>query len=151
VLGLALFLLFTAVPALETWLLIEAGRVIGGWETVGWLLLMGVLGAWLGKRAGFRVWAEIQGDLAAGRSPADHLWEAALVLVGSVLLITPGFLSDVVGALLFVPPVRRALVPPLKRWVLARVTVHGVSVGEPAPGPAAPPRRATGRFDHPTA
>lgn len=150
--GLVLFLLFTAVPAAEVWLLIEVGRVVGGWETVAWLVAMGIVGAWLGKRAGFVVLAQIQEDLRAGRSPADHLWEAALVLVGSVLLVTPGFLSDLVGALLFLPPVRRRLAPVLKRWLLARFAVRGVFVGEAAPGPSARERaRVERRFDHPTA
>lgn len=153
---LLLFLLFTVIPAFETWLLIQAGQVFGAWETVAWLLLMGVVGAWLGKRAGFGVLRDLQQDMAIGVSPADRLWEGALVAVGSVLLVTPGFLSDAVGALLFVGPVRRWLAPRLKRWVLARFTVRGVHVGPAGPGPSGPgpsarPARSGFRFNHPVA
>lgn len=150
-LALGLFLAFTVVPVLETWLIIEVGRAIGSWETVAWLVAMGFVGAWLGKRAGLAVLRELQEDLRAGRSPADRLWEGALVLVGSVLLVTPGLLSDLTGALLFVGPVRRWIVPRLKRRVLARFAAGGVYVGAAAPGPGAPPPRARSRFQHPTA
>jgi len=149
--ALGLFLAFTLVPILETWLIIEVGRVIGSWETVAWLVAMGFAGAWLGKRAGVGVLRELQEDLRGGRSPADRLWEGALVLVGSVLLVTPGFLSDLLGVLLFVGPFRRWLVPRLKRWVLARVTVAGVHIGPAGPGPGAPSPRPRSRFQHPTA
>lgn len=151
--ALTLFLLFTVVPALETWLLIEVGRVVGGWETVTWLVAMGFVGAWLGKRAGFGVLADLRADMERGVSPADRLWEGALVLVGSVLLVTPGLMSDLAGFLLFVGPVRRWLAPRLKRWVLARVAVGGVFVGPAGPGPGAvvrPPRPGQ-RFNHPVA
>lgn len=166
--ALALFLLFTLVPALETWGIIEIGRVIGGWETVLWLVLAGMLGAALGKRAGFQVLREVQAELAAGRSPGTSLVEGVLVLVGSLLLITPGLLTDVIGMLLFVGPVRRWIAPRAKAWLLRRVVVQGVSFGPGGPGPGFPgPRRAGGpseagfgggadparhpHFDHPVA
>ena len=151
-----LFLLFTVIPAFETWLLIEVGEVIGGWQTVAWLVAMGLLGAYLGKRAGTGVLRQIGDDLRGGKSPADSVVEGALVLVGSVLLITPGFLSDLVGLLLFLPPIRRFLAPRVKalglRWLTGRPGGFGVSVGPMAPGPAAPPpsERVKKGFDHPS-
>jgi len=150
-----LFLLFTVVPAFETWLLIEVGQVIGGWQTVGWLVLMGLLGSWLGKRAGTGVLRQIGDDLRGGRSPADSVVEGALVLVGSVLLVTPGFLSDLVGLLLFLPPIRRFLAPRLKRavlrWLTGRPGGFTVRTGPMGPGPAAPldDERVRKGFDHP--
>lgn len=150
-----LFLMFTVIPAFETWLLIEVGQVIGGWQTVGWLLAMGLLGAYLGKRAGTGVLRQIGDDMRGGRSPADSVIEGALVLVGSVLLVTPGFLSDLVGLLLFIAPIRRFLAPRVKalglRWLASRPGGVGVSVGPMRPGPAAPldPERLKKGFDHP--
>lgn len=156
--ALALFLLFTLLPALETWGIIEVGRVIGGWQTVAWLVLAGIAGAWLGKRAGFQVLAEVHRELAAGRSPADTLVEGVLVLAGSLLLITPGLLTDGVGILLFVGPVRRWLAPRVKAWALRRFAFRGVWVGPAGPGPgrsrppaAAPPGSRGSPFDHPVA
>ncbi len=154
--GLALFLAFTVLPALETYLLIEVGQVIGGWTTVAWLILMGVLGTWLGKRAGVGVLRQIGDDLRNGRSPADSVVEGALVLVGAILLITPGFLSDAAGMFLFIPPIRRFLAPRFKNWVLRWLTGRpggfAFTVGAMGPGPAAPPPDAPPRkgFDHPS-
>lgn len=166
--ALILFLLFTLVPALELWMLIEIGQVIGGWETVAWVVFMGMLGAWLGKRAGFAVLRDIFVTVQEGGSPANQLVEAALVLVGAVLLITPGVMTDLTGALLFIGPVRRWLAPPVKTGILRWLTRRGVALGAMGPGPGHPSRSATeaeasrqrsperaspgrARFQHPTA
>ena len=159
---LLLFLLFTVVPALELYLLVKIGQVIGPWETVLGVILMGVLGASLAKRAGFGLLAQIQQDLAQGLPPADRLIEGGLVLVGGVLMITPGVLSDVVGLAVMIPPVRRLLVRLIKAWALRRMAqgafrVQGsgfsFSMGGPRPSQAAPPEPAEAepsrRFDHP--
>lgn len=155
---LVLFLAFTLIPALELWLLIEVGRVIGGAETVLYIVALGILGAWLGKRAGFGVMRQLFEDLRTGVPPADRLVEAALVLVGSVLLITPGVLTDVTGVLLFIAPVRRWLAPHAKNVVLRWLARKGVVLGTLAPGPgfheagrAAAEKRegAPKRFEHP--
>lgn len=155
--GVVLFLMFTVIPAIETWLLIEIGGRIGGVETVAYLVVMGILGAWLGKRAGFSVLRELLADIQNARPPADRLVEAGLVLVGSVLLVTPGVLTDIVGTLLFVAPFRRFLAPRAKRLILAWLTRRGLKLGNLGPGPAArerqeaeekaPPRT----FSHPEA
>jgi UPF0716 protein FxsA len=162
--GLVLFLLFTVVPAVETYLLVTIGGWVGAGETVVYLLAMGLLGAWLGKRAGFAVMREVFADLQKGVPPADRLVEAALVLVGSVLLVTPGVLTDVTGTVLFIGPARRWLAPRVKRRVLAWLTRRGVQVGAAGPGPGAPdgwrqgagappappPRKPRASFEHPT-
>jgi UPF0716 protein FxsA len=153
---LVLFLLFTVVPAIELWLLIEIGQVIGGWETVAWVVLMGALGAWLGKRAGFQVLRELFAAVQEGRSPANQLVEAGLVLGAAILLITPGVLTDIVGTAIFLPPVRRWLAPRVKDRLLAWMVGRGVQVGPIGPGPAhpsrqsedEPPRKVHG-FQHP--
>ena len=149
---LALFLAFTVVPALELWMLIEIGRRVGGFETVAYVVLLGVAGAWLGKRAGLDVLRELFEGLRAGVPPADKLVEGALVLVGSVLLVTPGVLTDATGILLFLPPVRRLLAPRVKRAVLAWAARRGVAFGTAGPGPRARERADNERkvFTHPT-
>lgn len=150
--SVVLFLMFTVLPAIELWLIITVGEQVGAWQTVLTLVLAGVLGSWLGKRAGFQVVREIFDGLRQGIPPADKLVEAGLVLVGAVLLITPGYLSDVVGLVLFVGPVRRFLAPHIKnlawRWLLQR----GLKVGPAAPGPAAPKQTTEPpHFQHPVA
>ena len=105
------------VPLLEILAIIQVGRVIGGWQTVALLLLLSTLGAWLVRREGSRTWDALRSALTSGQMPAAQLVDAALVLVGGVLLLAPGFLSDLVG-FFFILPVTR---PITGRWLQAIV------------------------------
>ena len=110
---LRLFLLFAVVPVIEVWLLIKVGRVIGPLPTVTILLAISLAGAWLARSQGFRVIAAIRDELSAGRLPAAHILDGAFILAGGILLLTPGFFTDLVGLVLLFPPSRRVL----KRWL----------------------------------
>lgn len=108
-----LALAFLVVPLLEIYIVIQVGQVIGAWPTVGILLLDALVGAWLVRHEGLRTWRALQAALPTGRVPSRELADGALVLVGGTLLLTPGFLTDVVGYLLVLPftrPVARRLV-----------------------------------------
>jgi UPF0716 protein FxsA len=113
VLGL-LALAFVVVPIVEIFLLIQVGSVIGALNTVALLVLMSILGAWLVKREGTGVWQRLQTSLASGRMPGNELIDGLLIMVGGVLMLTPGFLSDIVGLVLILPP-SRALIRTLVR------------------------------------
>ncbi len=102
-------LLFTIVPLLELYLLLLLGELMGFWPTVGLVLLTGVVGAWLAKSEGLRVFRKWQAALAEGRMPEEGVLGGLLVLVGGVLLVTPGVLTDVTGLLLLLPPSRRLI------------------------------------------
>lgn len=122
--GAVLALLFLLTPILEIYVIIQVGQVIGALPTVVLLLVESALGAWLVKREGRRAWAALRAALSTGRLPGRELSDAALVLVGGTLLLTPGFVTDVVGFFLILPMTR-----PLARrglaWVVARrVVVH---------------------------
>lgn len=106
-------LLFVVMPLAELALIIAIGRVIGGWETIGLLLLESAIGAWLVRREGATAWRGLQVALQTGRMPARELSDAALVLIGGVLLLTPGFLTDVFGFFLLLPFTR----PIARRWL----------------------------------
>lgn len=149
--ALFLFLLFTLVPALETWLVIEVGTRLGAVSTTLSLVLAGIVGAWLGKRAGSTVLRELFEGLRRGEPPADKIVEGVVALVGAVLLVTPGYLSDLVGLLCLWQPTRRWLAPRVKeygwRWLSARGFTF---LGGGGPGPAHRDRQAAeARFDHP--
>lgn len=131
--GWVLLVLFVVLPLVELYFLIQVGQVIGAWWTIALLVLDSILGAWLVKREGRRAWAALREALASGRMPHRELADGALVLVGGTLLMTPGFVSDVVGILLVLPLTR-----PLFRRVLARVVaarlVGGLVPGAPGHG-----------------
>ncbi len=138
-----LFLLFTIVPAVELYLLIQIGERIGGLATLAMLLATGILGAALARAEGLRVLRTWQSSLAAGTVPPDGVISGALVLLGGVLLITPGVLTDVAGLLLLVPVVRRPIAHFVARRLEQAVAKGSVRVVQMrgAPGDPFTPRR----------
>jgi len=106
--------LLVAVPIFEVWLLIQVGKQIGALWTVAVLVAEALLGAWLMRREGSRAWNALNAALRTGTMPSGELADAALVLVGGVLLLLPGFLTDVIGFFFLLPFTR-----PLARHALA--------------------------------
>ncbi|MEK7729192.1 MAG: FxsA family protein [candidate division KSB1 bacterium] len=103
---LKLFLLFIGVPLLELAILVQLGQVFGFWSTLAIIILTGIAGAALARWQGLRVLLRMQAELAAGKIPAAELLEGLLILIAGVMLLTPGFLTDLCGLLLLLPPVR---------------------------------------------
>lgn len=116
-----LALMFILVPILELAVIIQVGGAIGVLNTIGLLLLSGVLGGWLMKREGLGVVRRIQAAMSAGRVPGAELVDAFLILFGGALMLTPGFVSDIVGMALLLPPVRAVVRGSLRRRFSARV------------------------------
>jgi UPF0716 protein FxsA len=102
-LRIGLFLAFLVVPVMEIWLLIRIGSVIGGWQTVALLIADSILGAWLVRREGRRAWAALQSAVQSGRMPDRELADGGMIVAGGALLLTPGFLTDVLGFILILP------------------------------------------------
>ncbi len=101
-----LFLLFTLIPALELYLIIKVGQVIGAFNTLLIIIFTGVLGAFYTRQQGIRVMTNIHREMSEGRLPGDELINGAMLLVGGAFLITPGFLTDITGFALIFPPTR---------------------------------------------
>jgi UPF0716 protein FxsA len=144
--SVALVLAFLVVPVLEIYVIVQVGQAIGGWQTAGLLLFESLLGAWIVKREGRRAWRALRDSIGAGAMPSRQLTDAALVLVGGTLLVTPGFLSDVVGFFL-VLPITRPLARRVVAWFLARrveAAVRGMAMGPGGGGGAAATGRAFG-------
>jgi UPF0716 protein FxsA len=112
-----LIVLFIVVPAIELWGLISIGKIIGGWSTVALVILTGVLGAWLAKQQGLQVLRLVQLQLSRGQMPTETLIDGVLVLIGGILLLTPGFFSDVLGLILLIPYTRMIVRHFLKLWL----------------------------------
>ena len=117
--GVLLVVLVLVVPIVEIAVIVQVGQVIGAWPTVLLLLLESALGAWLVKREGGRAWDTLRTAGATGRLPSRELADAGLVLVGGTLLLTPGFVTDVVGFFLILP-VTRPLARRMLAWLVAR-------------------------------
>ncbi|TPV93702.1 MAG: FxsA family protein [Myxococcales bacterium FL481] len=140
-----LLLLFTVVPAVELYLLVSLGGVLGGLPTVGLVLVTGLVGAFLAKREGLRVLQDWRSSIARGQLPADGITSGLLVLVGGVLLVTPGVLTDVVGLSLLVPPLRRQVAAVIARRAQRAMTqgtlqVHHLEAVYSDPGGVVRPR-----------
>jgi UPF0716 protein FxsA len=121
---LALIVVFIVVPLAELYVIIQVGQAIGALPTIAILLLDSVLGSMLLRAQGRAVWRRFNAALAAGRMPHREVVDGVLVIFGGAFLITPGFITDVVGVVLLLPPTR-ALV---RAW-LARRLARRVSVG----------------------
>lgn len=104
-----LLLLFVAVPLAELALLIYAGMVIGPWYTIAIVVCTGILGAILAKSQGTATLNRIRSSLAQGTIPPDELLSGALILIGGLVLLTPGMITDVIGFSLLIPYTRRAI------------------------------------------
>lgn len=114
--GLLLLLLFVVAPLVELYVIIQVAQVIGGWETIAVVVLVGALGAWLIKRQGLAALARVSEALAQGRMPTKELLDGFLILAAGSLMLAPGFLTDVLAYLVLIPPTR-ALV---RAWLLRR-------------------------------
>ncbi len=125
---LVLVVLLIAWPIVEIWLLIQVGQLIGPWPTVGILVLEAVLGAWLMRHQGARAWTALNDAYSQGKVPTGQLADAALVLVGGLLLIVPGFISDVFGFLFLLPFTRPLARKFIAFFVARRINRLGVPV-----------------------
>ncbi|MBA2531601.1 MAG: FxsA family protein [Nocardioidaceae bacterium] len=114
------------VPIVEIAVIIQVGQLIGFWPTVVLLLLESALGAWLVKREGLRAWRVLSGAMRGGSLPGRELTDAALVLIGGTLLLTPGFVTDVLG-FFFVLPMTRPVARRIVHGYLARRTTSYVT------------------------
>lgn len=150
--ALALVIVFIVVPLVELYVIIQVGGAIGVLPTIALLLLDSVLGAMLWRAQGRAVWLRFNQALAERRIPAREVFDGAMIIFGGALLLTPGFITDIAGLLLLVPPtralIRRGLVAMFSRRIAAGTvfwTVGGPGTGASpggngrAPSPPPPP------------
>ncbi|MGI6662902.1 MAG: FxsA family protein [Bacillota bacterium] len=123
-LGLLGFLAFTVFPIVEIALLVELGKRIGTWWTIAFVLGTGILGGVLLALEGYGVVRRLQADLSSGKIPQDPIIDGVLVVIGSILLISPGVLTDVTGMILLFPPTRFLVRSGVKRWIGRFITIN---------------------------
>lgn len=110
---LKLFLAFTITPFVEIYLLIKIGSYLGAFNTVVIVILTAFLGALLARYQGFQTMLRVRESLERGEMPAEHLLDALLILLAGIVLLTPGFLTDLAGLMILVPATRLRF----KRWL----------------------------------
>lgn len=119
-----LLLLFTLVPIVELVLLLEVGRRIGTAATLFLILITGVFGAVIARSQGVAALGRIRAELAGGQIPGPTIVDGVMILVAGAFLITPGFLTDIVGFLCLVPATRRSI-----RTLLSRAFIGAARRG----------------------
>ena len=123
-----LIVLFIVVPILELYVIIQVGQVIGLWPTLALLLADALLGSFLLKHQGRGAWVRFNEALAQRRFPGKEVVDGLLIVVGGTLLLAPGFLTDIAGLILLIPPTRAIVRAILKRFTIGRFTVVGMGV-----------------------
>lgn len=104
-----MILLFTLLPALELAILIKVGAHIGAINTMMIIVVTGVTGAYLARFQGFLVLNKIQTSLNQGIMPSSDLMDGLMILVGGIVLLTPGFVTDILGLFLLIPFTRNLI------------------------------------------
>ena len=133
-----LLLLFVIVPLVELYVIIQVGQAIGAVPTIALLLADSVLGSMLMRSQGRAAWRRFQAAVAEGRTPAREVLDGVLVIFGGAFLLTPGFVTDVVGVVLLMPPTRALVRRGLVRRLLPRVVVTAAGRARPRRGTAPP-------------
>jgi len=116
-----LAILFITIPICEIFIFLEAGEFIGIWPTIMIVILTGIAGAYLARTQGFDLLQRIQSTLNKGELPTNELVDGVFILAGGLLLLTPGFITDLVGFLLLTPfsrnPLKKVTIDLVKRKI----------------------------------
>jgi UPF0716 protein FxsA len=131
-----LALAFLVVPFVELFVLIQVGQVVGVWWTILLVLAVSVVGSWLVKREGWAAWRRITTRVQTGEVPGADLVDGGLILLAGALMLTPGFVTDVVALLLLFPGSRAVVRRVALRKLVAKASVVGGTRGPG--GPAGP-------------
>ncbi len=110
---LKLFLAFTLIPFIEIYLLIKIGAQVGAFNTIMIVILTGLLGASLARLEGVKTMTKVRESLNRGELPAEEMLDAMLIFIAGIVLLTPGFITDLAGLALLVPKARYWF----KRWL----------------------------------
>jgi UPF0716 protein FxsA len=132
--GILVLIAFIGVPLIEIGVFIQVGGFIGLWPTMGLIVLTAVLGTWQLRAQGLATLNRARQQIDQGVLPAHELFDGLCLLVAGALLLTPGFVTDATGFLLFLPPVRAALRQFLARHVMASAQTRAWVDGDEVSG-----------------
>jgi UPF0716 protein FxsA len=132
--------LFIVVPIVELYVIIQIGSLIGTWPTIALLLADALLGSLLLRHQGRGAWRRFNTAIAERRFPGREVADGLLIAVGATLLLTPGFLTDIVGLIFLVPPTRAIIRRLMRGYVGRRFVIVGIPGSAGSAGPATPRR-----------
>lgn len=135
-----LVVLFVIVPIAELYVIIRVGELIGVWPTIALLFADAVLGSLLLRHQGRTAWLRFNQALAQRRFPGKEVADGAMILIGGTLLLAPGFITDVVGVFLLIPPSRALIRRFARGYFLRRFRI--VDIGMAGASRAGRPSRA---------
>lgn len=116
-----LFLAFVLVPTAELSLLIYSGKQLGLLPTIAIILMTGFLGAYLAKRQGVKAWNDFNRRMASMETPGDAMIDGICIFLGGLLLLMPGFITDLTGFLLLFKAPRNLLRPHIHKWIYKKM------------------------------
>ena len=122
-----ILLLIILLPLLEIWIFIEIGGLIGSLSTIAAVLLTSVFGAFLARREGMQTYQLAQIQVRNGEMPGEALLDGFCILVGAILLLIPGFLTDLIGLCFLVPYSRAVIKVWMKQWLQKKLDSGNVS------------------------
>lgn len=137
--------LFIVVPIAELYVIIQVGEAIGLWPTLALLLADALLGSFLLKHQGRGAWRRFNEALAQRRFPGKEVVDGLLIVVGGTLLLAPGFITDIFGLILLIPPTRAIVRGLLKRFTIGRFLVVGMPGGGQFGAPGGPGEQGANR------
>ncbi|WP_298038338.1 FxsA family protein [uncultured Desulfuromonas sp.] len=123
-----LLVVFIVVPLVELFVLLEVGSMIGAFPTIALIILTGISGAYLARTQGFDLLRRIQSEMEQGRLPTEDLLDGAMVLAGGIVLLTPGFCTDLLGFILLVPFTRAHVKRIARLWFLKQVNRGNLTI-----------------------
>jgi UPF0716 protein FxsA len=137
---LLLLLIFIVLPIAEIYVIVQVGQAIGILPTIALLIVDGFVGAALARSQGAAAWRRFNEAIAAGRPPTKEVLDGAMVIVGGAFLLAPGFITDVIGLVLLLPPTRALTRGFVTRVARRRTTIRvfgppGGGAAGPRPGP----------------
>jgi len=128
--------LFIVVPIVEIYVIVQIGGLIGVWPTVALLIADAVLGSMLLRHQGRGAWRRFNQAIAERRFPGREVADGLLIAIGGTLLLTPGFVTDIFGAIFLIPPTRAIVRRLLRGYMTKRFLIVGVPDGPNGAGPA---------------
>ncbi|KAB2338810.1 membrane protein FxsA [Cytobacillus depressus] len=116
-----IFILIIIVSVVEIGVLVLSGNIIGFWPTMGIILFTGFLGAYLAKKQGLETIRRAQAQLRSGQMPGEAILDGICILIGGIMLLIPGFITDVIGLLLLAPPTKvyfkKIILKRFRKWI----------------------------------